>query len=164
MDRMYSLASHLFGYLAFALAVLAPLTVPQNVLADSGTTCLSGCMNRCSAQCNGDPACIGNCMGPCQAGCNAGTTCGQQCNGDSTCVTACCQSACNGNQTCVTNCNASAIGFFSTLFCSDCTPKPLVYDSLYKKYRPCFQGVCGCFNPVQCRVNPMNTAVCSCPP
>ena len=44
MDRFYSTSSRLFGCLAFALALLAPLTVPQNATADSGSDCIAGCM------------------------------------------------------------------------------------------------------------------------
>ena len=107
MDRFYSLASRLFGYLAFALAVLAPLAVPQSGFADSGSDCAMGCGTTCSAQCDpSDMTCMMNCMASCNADCSAGNTCAQTCGGDSACQAGCCQTACNGVPGCVASCTS----------------------------------------------------------
>ena len=150
MDRFCSLASHLFGYLAFALAVLAPLAVPQNAFADSGSDCASAC----SAGCNGDTTCMMNCSSVCSdGGCNA------RCYGDPSCEATCsnCISQCNGNSTCQANC-AGAISGWSPFWCSSCTT---AVDPVSGK--SCDTGLCLCVNPIWCRINSTASA-CYCPP
>lgn len=66
MTRLYSFGTWLFSSLAIALAVLVPLTVPENAIADGGSDC--------STVCNGNPTCV---------------TCCEACNGDPSCISEC---------------------------------------------------------------------------
>jgi hypothetical protein len=124
MDRVYSLSSRLFGYLAVTLALLAPLAVPQNAFADSASDCMAGSMSWCMTQCGMDTGCISACYAAAPGAC-----CDLQCNGDSACQTACCQNLCNGDSTCLANCSAALT------FC-----KPSTKCSAIKDETSCFGG------------------------
>ena len=150
MDRFYSLTSRLFGYLAFALALLAPLAVPRSGFADSGSDCMTACQTTCTAQCAGEPSCLSNCNAMCPGAC-----CYTQCNGETICQSSCCASLCNNDRTCEANCGGATSGYpFPILFCSNCDPK--YRDKLGK----CTQLLCGCTGPGnRCKVS---TPYCSC--
>lgn len=99
MSRLYSFGAGSFTGLAFVLAVLLPLAVPDGVLADAGSTCSAQCQSSCSAQCNGDPMCMQYCLSQC-----GGTCCQSQCGSDPNCPTSCCQAVCGNDPVCQQSC------------------------------------------------------------
>ena len=139
MDRFYSLASRLFGYLAFALALLAPLAVPQNAWADSGSDCAMGCGDYCAAQCGSDMMCSMSC----NSACNSGCSCSQQYPGDPSAQAACCQTACNGDPSCVTSCSSAlAAGACSGTSICQIISDPCKWNGT-KGYQPVIPGTGG---------------------
>lgn len=111
MDRVYSMGSRLFGTLAAALLLLAPLTVPQNAFATAGATCESACVAKMKKICGTDKACLQifgpECLLTClEANCNSN---------DGACITKVsaaftkCSKNCNGNVACLKKCAVAVV-------------------------------------------------------
>lgn len=109
MARLYSLSSWFCTSLAIALAVLVPLTVPEDAFADDGVcSYCDGNSNCCNSCCQtlcltGDPTCMSNCLANCAmpfdcTQCNCGLP-GRQCDMDM-CFNV---PGCNTNCNCVPN-------------------------------------------------------------
>lgn len=93
MMRLWAMMAWLCNSVGLALAVVAPLLVPDEAFADTGA-CTSSCQSSCAP---GDMTCLANCGATCcLPGCIGSS--------DPNCMTTCCAAVCNNDPTCIQNC------------------------------------------------------------